>query len=283
MPERFTDAEAVYNANRTYLGRLTPLARTIRLADDCRSLILANGLEYGTYAEDGWREPSATVVTRTVKKQPTRVVLSASIDKAVWRELHALTVKGAGQVGGPAVLQNISGEDAFDLWVGALVADQAKPVDTIESVFHVPAAMLTETSQMVYEKGVRLAEATEFRVKRAVSVYHKELGDNLDRPEMRKRRQQIQSSAASQFWTDVEQAVPRLMEVAAAPESLGLNSEWHKTAWGQSVWRATRAAYEHACPHETPRQIRAYALGLQTLFAAPAEQAEVESEKEVEA
>jgi hypothetical protein len=206
------------------------------------------------------------------------------IDKAAWRELHVLTVKSASQNtnGGPAALQNISDEEPFDLWVGALVANQAKPVDTIESVFHVPAAMLNETSQKVYEKGVWLAETTEFRVRRAVSTYHKKLGDNLDRPEMKNRRRQVQSNAASQFWTDIEQAVPRLMEVAAAPESLGLKSEWRKTAWGQSVWRAARTAYERACPHETPRQIQAYALGLNTLFAATVKLAEVETEKEAE-
>ena len=285
MPQRLADTEAVRNANRTYLGRLVPLTRAIWLADDCRSLILANGLEYESYAEDGWREPSATIVTRTVKGQPARVVLPASIEKAAWRELHALTVKGVSQNtnGGPAALQNISDEEAFDLWVGGLVANKAKLVDTTESVFHVPAAMLTETSQMVYEGGVRLARDTEFRVMRAVSVYHKELGDNLDRPEMKNRRQQVQSNAAAQFWTDIESAVPRLLEVAAAPESLGLKSEWHKTAWGQSVWRAARVAYERACPHETPRQIRAYALGLKTLFAAPAKHAKVETEKEAEA
>ena len=284
MPQRLADAEAVRNSSRTYLGRLVPLTRAIWLADDCRSLILANGLEYASYA-DGWREPSATVIVRTVKGQPTRVVLPASIDKATWRQLHALTVKAVGQKpGGPAALQNISlDEDAFDLWAGGLVANKAKPVDTTESVFHVPAAMLTETSQMVYEAGVRLAETMAFGVMRAVSVYHKELGDNLDRPEMKTRRQQIQSNAAAQFWTDIEGAVARLLEVAAAPESLGLKNEWHKSAWRQSVWRAARGAYERACPHETSRQIRAYALGLNTLFTAPAEHAEIETDKEAEA
>lgn len=284
MPQRLADAEAVRNANHTYLGRLVPLTRAICLADDGRSLILANGLEYGSYA-DGWREPSATIVIRTVKGQQARVVLRASIDKAVWRELHALTVKAVGQSpGGPAALQNIShDEEAFDLWVGGLVTNRAKPVDTTESVFHVPAAMLKETSQMVYERGVRLANTTEIRVRCAVSVYHKALGDYLDRPETKSRRQQIRSQAAAQFWTDIELAVPYLLEAAAAPESLGLKSEWHNTAWGQSVWSAARAAYERACPHETPRQIRAYALGLNALFAAPAGQAEAETEKEVEA
>jgi CRISPR system Cascade subunit CasA len=284
MPQRHADAEAVRNANRTYLGRLVPLTRVIWVADDCRSLILANGLEYPSYV-DGWREPSATIVTRTVKGQPTRVVLPASLDKAPWRELHALTVKGVGQnPGGPAALQNISDdEEAFDLWVGGLVANKAKPVDTTESVFRVPAAMLEQTGQMAYEQGVGYAEKTEFSLRRAVSTYHKELGDNLDRPEMRNRRRQIQSNAAVQFWTAIDSDVAHLLEVAAAPGILGLNADWRKTAWGKSVCLAARDSYERACPHATPRHIRAYALGLKTLFTVRAEHAEVETEKEVEA
>ncbi len=283
MPERSTDSLAVGNASRTYLGRLVPLTRAIWLANDRQSLTLANGLEYVPYPV--WREPSATIVTREVKGQPTRVVLAGSVDRAPWRVLHALTVKAVSQNSnsGPAALQNVSDDEAFDLWVGSLVANKAKPVDTIESVLHVPAAMLGEPSQTAYEKGVRHAENTEFRVMRAVSVYHRELGDNLDRPEMKNRRQQIRHHAAAQFWTDVESAVPRLLDVAANPGSLGLNAEWHKTAWGRSVWRAALTAYERACPHETPRQIRAYALGLKALAAAPGEQPAVESEKEDDA
>ncbi len=128
MPKELGDVEAVRNANRTYLGRLVPLTRAIWLADDCRSLILANGLEYGSYAEDGWREPSATIVTRTVKGQPMRDVLRASIEKAAWRELHVVTVKSISQNtnGGPAALENISDEEAFDLWVGGLGGQQSQ-------------------------------------------------------------------------------------------------------------------------------------------------------------
>jgi CRISPR system Cascade subunit CasA len=280
MPQGFADHEAVRNSNRTYLGRLIPLSRAIWLSDDRRSLILANGLDYPTYA-DGWREPAATIVIRTIKGQPMRVVLPASIDKAPWRELHSLAVKAIGQEpGGPLALQNNSAEEAFDLWVGGLVANQAKPVDTTESVFHVPAEMLKTTSQMIYERGVQLANRTEFRVMRAVTVYHRELGDKLDRPETKIRRQQIQSSAAARFWTDIESAVPYLLEIATTPRDLGLKSEWHKTAWGQSVWGAAVKAYEHACQHDTARQIRAYALGLKTLFSTLDRQADDEIEKE---
>ena len=282
MPDDPSDGAAGHNANRSYLGRLVPLTRAVWLAGDGRSLVLANGLEYAPYPS--WREPSATIITREIKGQPERQLVRASVEKAAWRELHALTVKAVGPTsnGGPAALENVSDRDAFDLWVGGLVASKAKLVDTAESVFHVPAAMLGEPSQRAYEKGVREAERTSFRIMRAVSAYHRELGDSLDRPETRNRRQQIQNNAAAQFWTDVEGAVPRLLEVAADPASLGLNEEWRNTAWGRAVWRAACNAYERACPHEKARQIRAYAFGQRELVAAPRGMPEEKAEEEAE-
>jgi CRISPR system Cascade subunit CasA len=269
MPNRPDDAPAVTNASRSYLGRLVPLARAVSLADDGRSILLANGLLYPSYP--AWREPSASVVTRKVKDQPERQLVRASIEKAAWRELHALTVKGAShEIGGPAALQNMVDERAFDLWVGGLVAGKAKLVDTTESVFHVRAATLGDPGWNAYERGVLQAEATSLRVIHAVTIYHRELGDKLDRPDMRNRRDQVQGKACAQFWTQVEVAVPRLLEVAADPAVLGLDNRWRKTGWGESVWRAARAAYEAACPHGTPRQIRAYAKGLKGLFDGPA-------------
>jgi len=284
MPEGLGDRKAVGNANRTYLGRLLPLTRSIWLASDCRTLLLANGLEYRSYTESEWRELSATVVIRSVNGQPRQIVLPASIEKAPWRALHALTAKPVSRKpGGPLALGNINlDEPAFDLWVGGLVANKAKPVDSTESVYHIPVGMLNEASQKVYEKGVKLADIMEFRLMRAISDYYKELGVHLDRSEMKTRRRQIWSNVANFFWTNMENAAASLLEIAGTPESLGLKSEWQKTPWGQAVWRAARVSYERACPHETPRRLRAYALGLKTLFTAPAEPGRIEKEAEQE-
>jgi CRISPR system Cascade subunit CasA len=270
MPERPGDLLAEGNATTSYLGRLVPLARTIWLSDDGPWLLLANGLKYASYPT--WREPSTTVAVRSSQKgQAERQLVRVSVEKAAWRELHALTIKdisqGQNAIGGPAALANAPDNKAFDLWVGGLVTNKAKPVDTAESVFHIPAEMLTEPSRRAYERGVRHAEHSSFRVKRAVSVFHREQGDDLDRPEMRNRRQQIQNNALVQFWSDVESAVSRLLDVVSNPASLDVKEEWHKTIWGEAVQRAARDAYERACPHETPRQIRAYALGLRALAA----------------
>jgi CRISPR system Cascade subunit CasA len=279
MPTKQADRPAIENAAQTYLGRLVPLSRSIRLVEDHRSLILANGLKYAPYPE--WREPTSTVVTRQIKNQPTRVILPASVEKSAWRELHALVVVAVDKTsnGGPAALENTVDDTAFDLWVGGLAANKAKLVDTIESVFHLPVQMLNDErdSQRVYEGGVRWAENSAFRLVRAVCTYHRELGDNLDRAELRARRQQIQSKATAQFWTDIERAVPQLLNVSTKPEQLGPNNEWHRTDWGKAVWRAMREAYEHACPHDTPRQMRAYAMGLNTLLFKPKNGEEVES------
>ena len=281
MPSGPTDLPAVQNATMSYLGRLVPMSRAVRLAENGRSMILANAMEYPAYPE--WREPFATIVARTKNKQPSRAVLSVSVDKAAWRELHALTVIGLDKTtnGGPLTLRNIPQDADFDLWVGGLAAaGNGKLLDAAESVFHIPASMLSEPSQIVYEQGVHYAETASFRLGRAVCVYHGELGDHIDRNEMKTRRLQIQRHAAARFWTDVEQVLPLLLEVAAAPAALGLGGNWRVTAWGKSVQRAVRAAYEHACPHGTARQIRAYAFGLNTLFAQPAGNAEPEKEIE---
>ena len=227
-------------------------------------MILANGLKFIE-----WREPTATVVVRTIKGQPQRGTLRASLEKAPWRELHSLTVKTISQNtnGGPLALQNLTSDAPFDLWAGGLVADQAKLLDTVESVLHVPAAMLTDTGQRTYEEGVGLAQGIEFGLRRAVTVYYKELGTNLDRAEMRDQRRRVQAKASFQFWTDVEQHVNDLLAVAENPALLGLDKTWRKTNWGQAAWRAAFAAFERVCPHETARQIRAYALGRRALVA----------------
>jgi CRISPR system Cascade subunit CasA len=300
MPDSPEEKSKIANATASHLGRLVPLSRTVRLETDCRSMLLANGLTYPAYPES--RELSATVVIRRREGNPTRVTLGASLDRALWRELYSLTVKRAGSdVGGPIVLQNLADlppEATFDLWVGALVTDKRKAahiLDAVEAVFHVPACLLEDQGQQIYEKGVQHAQSGESRLRRALAFYR--LAIETNRGDMtslaqgvakqnraeRLRFTQMSGSAITYYWTDVERQISSLLGVSEHPALLGIPPSWHKTEWGQGVWRASCAAYRHACAHDTPRQIRAYALGLNTLFATPADQSENETEKEPEA
>ena len=72
----------------------------------------------------------------------------------------------------------------------------------------------------------------------------------------------IKGKATRFFWTTAEGQLDRLFETAGSglpPES------WKETEWGSTLWRALLDAYAHSCPHEMPRQMQAYALGLKAL------------------
>jgi CRISPR system Cascade subunit CasA len=265
MPASAADKNAVENATRTYLGRLVPLTRAIRLEDDGRSLLLANALDFPGY-DEGFREPTATIITRADGEE--RAPLGASLDRAPWRQLHAQAVRRTMQnsTGGPLALDNLDGSEAFDLWVGALVADKAKILDTLESVFpHLPAALLDESGQRAYERGIKHAEETASRLWKAVFVYHKQIGDSLDRPDAKSRRDLLHGASSRSFWTEAEQALPLLLALVEDPAELGLEDDYGKSRWGEAIRLAARRAYELACPRETSRQMQAFVIGLKQL------------------
>jgi hypothetical protein len=135
----------------------------------------------------------------------------------------------------------------------------------VESVFNIPAAMLHEVSQTLYEEGVAWVQNIAFFLGKAVAKYHGELGDLLDRAEARDRAKQIRGKAEFFYWTEIEGKLNLLLELVARPPTDGVQIEWQKTEWGSEAKQAAVRAYEFSCPHDTSRQIRAYALGLREL------------------
>ena len=224
MPRGLAHVEAVQTPPIRTLGRLVPLSRAIYLADDCRSLDPRErpGVSSLPSTTMGGARPCATIIIRTVQVRPTRVILPASIEKAVCG-LNSMP-NGLGQ-GRPKPFRR-SFCDTPDIlktkrpstFRRFLVADRAKLVDTTESVFHLPKAMLGEPSQRVIP-ATALGKRVEFRLKRAVSVYHKELGDNLHRPELKDRRRQIQSNAvqSTSFGLKLSKLCRRSLGVANTP------------------------------------------------------------------
>jgi hypothetical protein len=68
--------------------------------------------------------------------------------------------------------------------------------------------------------------------------------------------------ASRHFWTALEQGVPDLLAVAASPAVLGVERKWSTTDWGKVVKKSGYDAFELACPRVTPRQVRAYTVGI---------------------
>jgi CRISPR system Cascade subunit CasA len=257
-PQSSVDKDRIQNATETYLGRLVPISRGIHLRQNSERILNSNALAYPQQ-----REATATELLKEGPKGTERTVVSASLEKATWRELSAITVKRT-EGGGPLSLQNLSDDEDFDLWTGGLVAEKAKLVGTVESVFHVPAAMAREAGQRIYEAGVKLAERGLQRALGAVSAYWREYsrsaGKKPNKEGLKEKLGSSRQAAERFFWTVAEQGVPDLLAaVANGAES------WSETPWGKLVQCAARESLEAACPSSTPRQIRAFSEALRFL------------------
>lgn len=240
----------VRNATMTYLGRLVPLARAIRLGDDGRQIILGNGLDYPGYPE--FREPAATLVQR--KDAPG--ILSASLERSLWRQLPAIAVRRRSTkdaLSGPAALAHLPDDTAAQLWLGALVTDKAKIEDVVEGAYIIPAGMFKDLGRQAFEAGVAFADNWERSLVFSARIYAETL--KLQPPPTDKARQH--------FWTTIEQHVPALLALTDTPAP---TTDFPATPWGKAVRATAEDAYEFACPHQSPRQIEAYAKGRQQLF-----------------
>ena len=134
--------------------------------------------------------------------------------------------------------------------------------------------MRTDNGRAAYAGEVQWAENIAGKLGWAVETYRKESDGGwegrleMTKPQDRwKLKEKLRAAAAHYYWTAVEKKRPLLM---AHVEAIGTSAEaveqtrntWHKTVHG-----AARQAYSLACGQETPRQIRAFALGLGKLFA----------------
>jgi CRISPR system Cascade subunit CasA len=250
LPVTEAAGESLQNARMSYLGRLVPLSRAIRLNEDGISIILANGLDYPVFP--AFREGSATII----KRKEELGLLSASSSRSLWRQLPAITIKlrsKADSTAGTLALNNLPGCSDAVLWVGALIAaGNGKIVDVVESTYSLPAGMFSGFPRAAYKKGVAYAEEREGILIQSVKSYASTL----------KATSPAYAHARQQFWTRVEQHLADLFDLARKSD---LAADLPNCSWGKAVKASAFDAYEQACPRQTPRQIQAYVLGLRKL------------------
>ena len=281
------------DADKSYLYRLAPTARNLWLADDGAFVDGRGGKRFLTFERDSVRELTASIRTRrkgspraTESEELVSGTAGAGVPKAAWRELHALAVlKSSQRRGGPPALQHsitlqaANGNAATHLWCGALIGGGKGRVagvgDVIESVFRLPVRFLADVEaalgdnprncpgpNQTYRTGVKLAEDWSDRLQDAVYAYHAKLADA-------ERGKKVKNKVAMRYWTALEhRAEPVLLHDVAVRSDRYWSNDAHwmaRSPWGNEVIRAAHDAYNFACPHGTPRQLRAYAAGLAVL------------------
>jgi CRISPR system Cascade subunit CasA len=282
FPKSPDDADAVFNMTETYLGRLVPLSRWIKIDSHGGDMILANGFGYPTYPDF----PAECTATERIMPGKNERRLLKIDDKRIWRKLHAILVRYTRERGGrsPLCLDNQTGNDAYDIWVGGISwSSDGGYLDTTESVYKIVPELQTDVGVATYEKEVLYADRTGGQLTNAVREYRKHIDGELgkiDRENNAERKRELSrkleaiaiATAVRSYWTAVEKLLPLLW---AHVESIGTTAEavrMTSTAWRRAVHGAARDSYRLACGQGTPRQMRAFALGWERLFAAPGSQ-----------
>lgn len=254
--------DAKKTLGNSWLGRLTPMARFVRLEEDGRNMILANGVKYSQLFEDAVREPMATVLTD--KKKEWRYA-RVDPERKPWRQLGAMLTRSVDGSGGPFALQNIakfaassSADEYFSVWVGGLATDKAKVIDTASWNVEIPWCYLSDEgvndALKTYEVGVKASELAEKRLAGAVKTYCDSLSVEAQKEWDKKTSLLVQ--AKNRFWTALERRVDELVEEA---------SRYVLTQWMKTLKEVMQDAYEKTCARRTARQIQAFAEGSRIL------------------
>ncbi len=268
MPKNQSDSRST----ETFLGRLTPVSRVVRLFANSAKMLYGEGLRYPTYP-DFPREFNTSVVIRKTKKKEDRYLVGAKLNVRPWRQLDAiLQYHLPGKTLSHAINLVHLDEEAVDIWVGALVRNPGKQdvLDSVESRFHLSKQFRTETGCATYATEVQKAQHISKVLDDAVYLYRKELDPSDGKG--------LGSTAAIHYWTIVEGNLKLLMELV---ESIGTDDAVSaERKWRSNLFSAAHEAYIIACGQETSRQRKAFAKGWQELTKKDKSDADTNETKE---
>jgi len=281
------DADAVINATKTYLGRLVPVSRWVRLLNRSE-MFCCNGFKYDTF-KDGFSAESTAAVRVVTKKDPKgvetkeRAVVRIDPQKALWRELSALLInRTAFGLGGPIAMGNIPHDTEFDFHVCAMTRDQASMDIAVESVFHITPEF--QNNLCSYQTEIGAAEMISWRLGSSIEEFRKEIDGSWEKKVEKAKNKwelkgKLHSIATNHFWTTIEKNLSLLMTHI---EAIGTDQAIPtREAWRKMLFATACDAYRIACGQETPRQIKAFAKGWQKLTARKDEAFTTETKEEV--
>jgi CRISPR system Cascade subunit CasA len=282
FPSSPSDEKAIHNATLTYLGRLVPLSRWIKILPNKNSILMGEGFVYPVYP-DFIEATSVEVITQTNNNQGYKIL--SCKNTTPWRELCALTTKRLkdNNIGGPAAIENQPKTEDYDLHILALKRDKQSVLDTIESVIHVPRYLANDNRhRTVYSSEVKNAEIQSSRLDHSIQRYLSFLkpdsikvvekgikGEKLQKEASRKYqdiKNTVRSKYLTHYWTLIEKQRHLLMQyISLIGTDQYQGREESKKKWHAAIQSATEETYRTLCSQESPRQMQAYVAGWRLL------------------
>lgn len=230
----------------TYLGRLVPLSRGILLDKAGQCCTYVAGIKYESLP--AYREPMGTVL---LNKKNEPFYMGIQPEQHVWRELGSilsLNVKSESHGALALARTDLIQSEKIDLWVGGVHRKSGKNtvLDMLEWNFSIPVSMLHEVEIDKYSKGVELANEVAWVLKNSIQTHKKSYSKELKTDGASHVRK-----ATVQYWSTLDSGYQMLVEIAS-------DQDRNLDDWRNLLRKTMHEAFEQACPHETPRQIKAF-------------------------
>lgn len=258
MPLAADDVDSVKNATHSYLGRLVPVSRCISILSDLSGCVIARGVDYSAY-EDGQLmiyEGSMTIALS--EKDQSRHLVKGDVARSLWRNLPALLHRFSKHYQLPHVFDNDNLPPIFSVWIGALIADKAKLIDAMEDEYTHLSPHAADDDVLGYMRSLlREAENGASAVKSAVKNYLSSLVDARD------FLKGLPDSADKEYWQRLAASRRQLLSLAEKMAQAETEAELNKSTleWSLLIQDAAAQAYNAVVPHQTVRQLHAWAKG----------------------
>ena len=268
MPTSPDDTEALCNASQTYLGRLVPLSRLIAVIETDAGVKCMAGPPPDALRMNRlpfFREPAATIVMSKKDNQP--FYLKATAGRHIWRDLESIfmTEKESGTLSLIPFLNTYVYSESinhFRVWIGGSVKgnNEGKYDDLVEWSSDLPVSCFSDGSLIAYRKGMMSANIAEHSLADAIRKFNAPEKDKEGKDKTGRDSKQIPYEwAKGLFWNSLNGAFDVLLNAVSN------NTVDAFKQWDAEIDSALLNAYSRTCPHETPRQIQAYAKGLKVL------------------
>lgn len=256
MPQSMDDRKAIDNASLTYLGRLVPVSRSIRLlGEPIENIILARGITYPSTGNDQSILYYESTTRRTRRKDGKLSLVGAKLSRAIWRSLPAMLQSlNEKQSKADSRYDNEKLPERFDLWIGALVINKAKIEGEMESRFpHLDSRIFAEDKTVNIKNSLEKAEQGGQRLYAAICSYHAFMGNPHE-----EREKKTKNRAMEIYWEKLNSRQDLFLSTAMG------DTEKADREWQLLIAQSSRAAYDAMCPHSTDRQLEAWAKGWKT-------------------
>lgn len=253
MPTHMEHEDAVKNATTTYLGRLVPLSRIVKIAMSADKCLTSKGISYPVYSDGSLIYYESTMSVVRDKDNQLRIV-GANIDRAMWRNLPALLHRFSSENKSFACLEEQDLPSHYGIWVGALVLDQAKILGTMEDYYeHLDEKYVGVSADKRQAILMGMADYGMKSVKNALLSYYHNFNSQFD------NKKSVFACAEKHYWSWLTLKKRIYINCLGMADDETEIRGTDKMTWGRIIKQAAYRTFDLLVSRNNTRQLAAWA------------------------